>query len=163
MNQSILESKKAVVSEIREKLEKSASSVVVEYRGLSVAEVTELRRELLKENVDFRVYKNSMVQRAVDDANLSELSENLTGPNAFAFSDDAVTPSRILAKFAKKHENLVLKGGVVEGKVVDVDTIRALSKLPSRDGMIAMLLGMLQSPVRQFAYALSQVAQQKEA
>jgi len=161
MNQSILESKKAVVGEISEKLKSSESSVVVEYRGLSVREVTELRRLLLKEGIDFKVYKNSYFERAADDLGFSELKKSLTGPNAFAFSSDAVAPSRILAKFAKKHKFLVLKGGVVEGKVVDADTIITLSKLPNREGMISMVLGMLQSPVRSFAYALAQIAEQK--
>lgn len=163
MNQSILESKKAVVGEITEKLKSSASSVVVEYRGLSVREVTELRRELMKENIDFKVYKNSFVQRAAEDLSFNDLHTSLTGPNAFAFSSDAVAPSRILAKFAKKHEKLVLKGGVVEGRVVDADQIKAISKLPNREGMISMVLGMLQSPVRSFAYALAQIAEQKQA
>lgn len=161
MNQSILESKKAVVVEISDKLKTSGSSVVVEYRGLSVREVTELRRLLMKEGIDFKVYKNSYFERAADDLGFSELKTSLTGPNAFAFSSDAVAPSRILAKFAKKHKFLVLKGGVVEGKVVDADTIVTLSKLPNREGMISMVLGMLQSPVRSFAYALAQIAEQK--
>ena len=161
MNQSILESKKAVVSEISEKLKASASSVVVEYRGLSVREVTQLRRELLKEGIEFKVYKNSFVERAATDLGYSDLNPSLTGPNAFAFSSDAVAPSRILAKFAKKHEFLVLKSGVVEGKVVDADTLKSIAKLPNREGMISMFMGMLQSPVRSFAYALTQIADQK--
>ncbi len=162
MNQSIIDSKIAVVNEVREKLESSASSVVVEYRGLSVKQVTELRRALLKEDIDFKVYKNSMVERAANDLGYSDLTGSLTGPNAFAFSKDAVAPARVLAKFAKKHEYLVLKGGVVEGKVVDVATIKLLAGLPGREGMISMILGMLQSPVRKFAYAISQVAEQKQ-
>ena len=163
MNQSIIDSKIAVVNEVKEKFESSASSVVVEYRGLSVKQVTELRRALLKENIDFKVYKNSMVERAANDLGYSELAGSLTGPNAFAFSKDAVAPARVLAKFAKKNDLLVLKGGVVEGKVVDVTTIKMLAGLPGREGMISMILGMLQSPVRKFAYAISQVAEQKEA
>ena len=163
MNQSIIDSKIAVVNEVKEKFESSASSVVVEYRGLSVKEVTELRRALLKENIDFKVYKNSMVERAANDLGYSELAGSLNGPNAFAFSKDAVAPARVLAKFAKKNDLLVLKGGVVEGKVVDVTTIKMLAGLPGREGMISMILGMLQSPVRKFAYAISQVAEQKEA
>jgi len=163
MNQSIIDSKITVVNEVKEKLESSASSVVVEYRGLSVKEITELRRALLKDGIDFKVYKNSMVERAANDLGYSTLAESLTGPNAFAFSKDAVAPARVLAKFAKKHESLVLKGGVVEGKVVDVATIKVLASLPGREGMISMILGMLQSPVRKFAYAISQVAEQKQA
>lgn len=163
MNQSIIDSKVTVVNEVKEKLESSSSAVVVEYRGLSVKEVTELRRLLMKEGIDFKVYKNSMVERAANELGYSDLAESLKGPNAFAFSKDAVAPARVLAKFAKKNELLVLKGGVVEGKVVDVATIKTLASLPGREGMISMILGMLQSPVRKFAYAISQVAEQKEA
>ena len=163
MNQSIIDSKVTVVNEVKEKLESSSSAVVVEYRGLSVKEVTELRRLLMKEGIDFKVYKNSMVERAANELGYSDLAESLKGPNAFAFSKDAVAPARVLAKFAKKNELLVLKGGVVEGKVVDVATIKTLASLPGREGMISMILGMLQSPVRKFAYAISQVAEQNQA
>jgi large subunit ribosomal protein L10 len=163
MNPSILESKKLVVAEITDKLKSSASSVVVEYRGLTVAEVTELRRELRKEGIEIKVYKNSYAQRAAADLGYEALNEALTGPNAIAFGSDAVAPSRILAKFAKKHKALVLKGALVEGKVVGVDTVTTLATLPNRDGMISMILGMFQSPVRNFAYALSQVAEKKSA
>ncbi len=163
MNPSILESKKQVVAEISEKLKASVSSVVVEYRGLTVAEVTELRRELRKEGIEIKVYKNSYAQRAAADLGYEALNEALTGPNAIAFGNDAVAPSRILAKFAKKHKALILKGALVEGKVVGVDTVTTLATLPNRDGMISMILGMFQSPVRNFAYALSQVAEKKSA
>ena len=138
MKDAVLESKKAVVSEIQEKMTASQSTVVVEYRGLTVAEVTELRRSLRAEGIEFKVYKNSMSQRAAEAAGFNELTEQLTGPNAIAFSDDAVAPSRVLAKFAKKHDKLVLKGAIVEGKVVGVDTIKELSSLPNRDGMLSV-------------------------
>lgn len=162
MKDAVLQSKQELVKEIADKFKESASSVIVEYRGLSVAEVTQLRRDLREEGVEFKVYKNTMVTRAAEDAKLEGLKENLTGPNAFAFSDDAVAPSRVLAKFAKDHEALVIKAGVVEGEVVGVDTINKLSKLPNRDGMLSMLLSVFQAPVRNFAYALSAVRDQKE-
>ncbi|MEG2837613.1 MAG: 50S ribosomal protein L10 [Erysipelotrichaceae bacterium] len=162
MNQSIIDAKAAVVSEISTKFKESLSTVVVEYRGLSVGEVTELRRELRAEGVDFKVYKNSMAQRAAVEAGVDELVSNLTGPNAIAFGTDAVAPARVLAKFAKKHEFLVVKGGVVEGKIVDAATIQQLAKLPNREGMISMFLGCIQSPVRSFACAVKAVAESKE-
>lgn len=162
MNQAILDSKKAVVDEITGKFNEAASTVVVEYRGLSVAEVTQLRRDLREEGVEFKVYKNSMVTRAAEVANVEGLKENLTGPNAIAFGEDAVAPSRVLVNFAKDHKALVIKAGVVDGEVVGVDTITKLSKLPNRDGMISMILGCFQAPVRKFAYALSAVRDQKE-
>lgn len=161
MNQTIIDNKKAVVEEISAKMKESQSTVVVEYRGLSVKEVTELRRALRAENVEFKVYKNSLAQRAAEAAGYTELTESLTGPNAIAFCDDAVAPARVLAKFAKKHEKLVLKGGAVEGKVVDVETIKSLAALPNREGMISMLLSCLQSPVRSFACVVKAVADQK--
>ena len=161
MNQAVLEAKKQAVAEVSEKFKACGSAVVVEYRGLTVAEVTELRRALRAEEVEMKVYKNSITSRAAENAGFAEVQEHLTGPNAVAFSKDAVAPSRVLAKFAKKHENLVLKGGVVEGKVVDVDTIKELSSLPNREGMLSMLLSCLQSPIRGFACAVKAVADAK--
>ena len=163
MNQAVLSQKQAIVTEISDKIKNSDSTVVCEYRGLSVAEVTELRRNLREENVDFKVYKNTMVERAVDDCGFGELKDVLTGPNAFAFSNDATAPARVLAKFAKKHKALVLKSGIVEGKVVDVDTIKELSLLPNHDGMLSMLLSCLQAPVSSFARVVKAVADAKEA
>ncbi len=162
MNQSIIDSKKAVVEEIAGKMRESGSTVVVEYRGLTVAQVTQLRRDLREEGVEFKVYKNSLTQRAAEECGFGELADSLTGPNAIAFGSDAVAPSRVLAKFAKNHDKLVLKAGVVEGKVVGVDTIKELSALPNREGMISMLLSCLQSPVRSFALAVKAVSEQKE-
>lgn len=161
MNQAIIDSKKAVVAEIAEKMKASQSTVVVEYRGLSVAEVTELRRNLRQENVEFKVYKNSLAQRAAEEIGAGELNSDLIGPNAIAFGNDAVAPARILADFAKKHENLVLKGGIVEGKVVSVDTVKELASLPNREGMLSMLLSCLQAPVRDFACVVKAVSDAK--
>ena len=163
MNEAIINSKKAVVTEIADKMKEAQSTVIVEYRGLSVAEVTQLRRELRAENVDFKVYKNSLAQRAAEAAGASELVKDLVGPNAIAFGNDAVAPARVLAKFAKDHEALVLNSGIVEGKVVGLDTIQKLSVLPNREGMIAKFMGCLQSPVRKFAVALNAVKEQKES
>ena len=163
MNQAVLSNKQALVSEISDKIRNSESTVVCEYRGLSVAEVTELRRALRAEDVDFKVYKNTMFERACDETGFEDLKDTLNGPNAFAFSADATAPARILAKFAKKHKALVLKKGIVEGKVVDEDTIKELSALPNRDGMLSMLLSCLQSPVSSFARVVKAVAEAKEA
>ena len=163
MNQAVLSNKQALVTEISDKIKDSQATVVCEYRGLSVAEVTELRRNLRAEDVDFKVYKNTMVERACDEAGFEDLKDALTGPNAFAFSKDATAPARVLAKFAKKHKALVLKKGIVEGKVVDEATIKELSALPNRDGMLSMLLSCLQSPVSSFARVVKAVAEAKEA
>ncbi|MBR4454935.1 MAG: 50S ribosomal protein L10 [Solobacterium sp.] len=159
MNQAVLESKKNVVTEISDKFKNSGSTVIAEYRGLSVAEVTELRRKMREENVEMKVYKNTLASRAADDAGLSELKDVLTGPNALVFGPDETAASRVLAQFAKKHKALILKGGVVEGKVVDLKTINELSSLPNREGMLSMLLSVLQAPVAQFARAVNAVAE----
>lgn len=161
MNQAVLENKKNVVTEISDKFKNSGSTVIAEYRGLSVAEVTELRRKLREENVEMKVYKNTLASLAADAAGLSDLKDVLTGPNALVFGPDETAASRVLAQFAKKHKALVLKGGVVEGKVVDLDTIKELSALPNREGMLSMLLSVLQAPVSQFARAVNAVAEQK--
>lgn len=163
MNQAIVESKKAIVSEITEKLKESESAVIVEYRGLTVKEVTELRRTLRDENVEMKVYKNKLSQRAATEAGFEELCENLTGPNALVFSKDATAPARVLSKFAKTHDKLILKAGTVEGKVVDLETLKTISALPNREGMISMLLSCLQSPVRSFACVVKAVSDSKES
>ena len=161
MNQAILEQKQKLVDVIADKMQNAASSVIVEYRGLTVGEVTQLRRDLRAENIEFVVYKNSMTRRAAEKLGHNDLLESLTGPNAIAFSDDAVAPSRVLANFAKKHECLVLKAGVVDGKIVDNDALKQLSTLPNKEGMISMLLGCLQSPIRSVACAVKAVADAK--
>ncbi len=163
MNQAVLSQKQAIVSEISDKIKNSDSTVVCEYRGLSVAEITELRRNLRAEDVELKVYKNTMFERACDDCGFADLKNVLTGPNAFAFSNDATAPARVLAKFAMKHKALVLKSGIVEGKVVDEKTINELSLLPNRDGMLSMLLSCLQSPVSSFARVVKAVADAKES
>ena len=163
MNQAVLNAKQEIVSEISNKIKESDSTVIVEYRGLSVAEVTELRRNLRAEDVEMKVYKNTLVRRAVDELGFNDLDADLVGPNAFAFSKDATAPARVLAKFAKKHKALVLKSGIIEGKAVSVDTIKELSALPNRDGMLSMLLSCLQSPVSSFARVVKAVADAKEA
>lgn len=157
----VLDAKKAVVEEIVGKLNDSASAVVVEYRGLTVAEVTELRRLLRAEEIEFKVYKNTMVSRACDEANMAELKAVLTGPNAIAFGKDAVAPARVLANFAKDHKALVLKGGMIDGAYADQELVQKFSKLPNKEGLLSQLVGMLQSPVVKFACAVKAVAEAK--
>lgn len=163
LSNAVIENKKAVVSEIKEKFLNAESAVVVEYRGLNVSEITTLRRQLHDEGIEFKVYKNTMMVRAVEGTDYEGLTESFVGPNAVAFGNDAVAPSRVLATFAKKHKKLILKSGVVNGEVVGLEQIKELSTLPNHDGMISMLLGMFQSPIRSFAYAVDQVAQQRLA
>jgi len=161
MNKEVLAYKEALVEKIAEKFSAAESVVIVEYRGLNVIDTMDLRRQLKAENVEFKIYKNSMTQRAVQKAGYDGLIESLSGPNAIAFSDDAVAPSRILAQFARKKKALVIKAGIVEGSIVDVDKIKEISNLPNREGMISMILGCFQAPIRNLAYALQGVADQK--
>ncbi len=156
---SNLKKKEAIVSDIAEKFSESTSSVVVEYHGLSVAQITELRNSLREEDIEFKVYKNTMTRLAAEKAGYEEMVEYLVGPNAYAFGDDAVAPSRILADFAKKYRKLKFKTGIVNGNVVNVEQIQKLSKLPNKDGMLSMLVGMLQSPVRSFAHVIKAVGE----
>lgn len=162
MNQDVLKSKQGVVSEIADKFKNSSSTVVAEYRGLSVAEITELRRALRAEGVDMKVYKNTLASKAADDAGYGDLKNFLVGPNALAFGSDETAAARVMAKFAKTHKALVLKGGVVDGKVVDEKSIDALAKLPNREGMLSMLLSVLNAPVSSFARVVKAVADNKE-
>jgi large subunit ribosomal protein L10 len=160
---SIIEKKIEIVNEISEKLKSSQSTVVVDYRGLTVTEVTELRRQLREAGVEFKVYKNSMTRRAAEAAELSALNDSLTGPNAVAFSaDDVIAPAKILNDFAKKHEALEIKAGVIEGNVATAEEVKALAELPSREGLLSMLLSVLQAPIRNLALATKAVATQKE-
>lgn len=159
----ILEAKKSVVSEITDKLNAAATVVVVDYRGLSVGQVTELRKNLRDQGIEFKVYKNSMTRRATEAAGLGELNEHLTGPNAIAFStEDVVAPAKILNDFAKANEQLEIKAGVIEGDIATAEEIKALAELPSRDGLLSMLLSVLQAPMRNFALATKAVAEQKD-
>ncbi|AEI46028.1 50S ribosomal protein L10 [Paenibacillus mucilaginosus] len=162
-NAKVIELKSQQVSEVSEKLKVSSCSIVADYRGLNVAQVTELRRQLREAGVEFQVLKNTLVRRATASAELSELDEFLTGPTAIAFSkDDIITPAKILTDFAKKNDKLSVKAGVVEGKVVDFNQIKALAELPSREGLLSMLLSVLQAPMRNFALAVKAVAEKQE-
>ncbi len=160
---NVIEKKKQLVQEISDKFKASQSTLLVDYRGLDVAEVTELRKELREAGVDYKVYKNTMTRRAATDAELEELNDLLVGPTAIAFSnDDVIAPARIINDFAKEHEALEIKGGVIEGNVASLEQIKELADLPNYEGMVSMLLSVLQAPVRNFAYAAKAVAEQKE-
>jgi Ribosomal protein L10 len=163
-NAKIIQEKQQVVDEITSKLRESAATVITDYRGLNVAQVTELRRKLREAGIEFKVLKNTLIRRATANAELTELDSVLTGPTAVAFGkDDVVAPAKILSQFAKENEALKIKGGVVEGRVVGFDEIKALADLPSREGLLSMLLSVLQAPVRNFALAVKAVAEKKEA
>jgi len=159
----VIETKQQVVTEIADKLRASKSTIVVDYRGLTVSEATELRKQLREAGVEFKVYKNSLTRRAAESAEMAELNEFLTGPNAIAFSnEDVVAPAKVLNDFAKDHEALEIKAGVIEGKLVTLDEVKAIATLPSREGLLSMPLSVLQAPIRNLALATKAVADQKE-
>ncbi|MFB1051363.1 50S ribosomal protein L10 [Paraliobacillus sp. JSM ZJ581] len=160
---TIIEHKKQVVSEIANKFRDSKTTILVDYRGLDVAEVTELRSQLRQAGVDFKVYKNTMTRRATEEVELTDLNDSLAGPTAIAFSnEDVIAPAKILNNFAKEHEALEIKAGVIEGNVATLDQIKELADLPNYEGLLSMLLSVLQAPVRNFAYATKAIAEQKE-
>lgn len=161
MNPSTLESKKQVVSKISESFKGASTMVIVEYRGLTVADLFELRKSLKAVKASFNVYKNTLVQRASDELGYNELDQYLSGSNAYVFSEDVVEGPKVLAKFAKKNENLVIKAGLVEGKVVDAAGIKAVATMPNREGLISMFLSCLQAPIRSFACTVKAVADSK--
>lgn len=162
-NAKVLEEKSQAVAEVTEKLKGYSCTIVTDYRGLTVAQVTELRKKLREAGIEFQVLKNTLARRATANAELSDLDAHLTGPTAIAFSkDDVVAPAKILTEFAKKNDALKVKGGVVEGKVVGVDQLQALANLPSREGLLSMLLSVLQAPMRNFALAVKAVAEKQE-
>lgn len=163
-NEKILEAKKQIVDEIAGKLKESVATIVVNYRGLSVAEVTELRKQLREANVGYKVYKNTFARRAAAQADLSSLDSALKGPTAISFSkDDVIAPAKVLYNFSKDHEALEIKAGVIEGKATSLDEIKALAELPSREGLLSMLANVLQAPIRKLAIGVKAVAEQKEA
>ena len=157
-----LEIKKGVVADIKEKFEKAQSVVLVDYRGLNVAEVTDLRNQLRKAGVEYAVLKNTMINLAVKDMNLDDMKPHLEGPTAVAFGyEDAVAPAKILADFAKKNKNVTIKCGVVDGTYIDEKGVQALANTPSREVLIAKIMGSMMSSVSKFVYALEAIRKQK--
>ena len=163
-----IELKSAVVAEIAEKLEKAASVIVVDYKGLTVEQVTDLRSQMREAGVDYKVYKNTLVRRAASQiegeafANFND--ELLVGPNAIAFGyEDAVAPARVLKAFMDKNPNkITLKMGVDQGEINKKSKIFSLASIPSREELIAKLLGSLKAPMSNFVYLLDAVAKKQD-
>jgi large subunit ribosomal protein L10 len=156
--------KVAIVTEVKERLENATSVVVTEYRGLTVAELQELRGQLRPSGAKYKVYKNTLVRRAAEEAGL-ELDEHLAGPTALAFAEppagdergDVVSMAKALRDFAKTHPNLVIKGGLFDGSPIDADGIRALADIEPREVLLAKLAGLMAAPMQQFAGLLQAV------
>ena len=163
MAEKQLESKKVIVDEIKSKVENAQSVVVFEYQGLSVSEFEDLRNQLRAENVDVKIYKNRLAKIATEACGHGDLTADLVGPNAIAFSnEDAVAGARIISKFSKGNECVKIKSGIVEGNCVDVNVINELASLPSREGLLSMLLSCLQAPIRDTALIVDAVAKKVE-
>lgn len=159
-----IEMKKAIVEEIADKFSKSSSAILFDYRGLTVEEVTELRKQFREAGVDYKVYKNTLVKRALEKAGVEGLVDLMEGPNAIAFGfEDPITPAKIGSEFAKTHKALELKAGVVEGEFFDEDKVKELAAIPSREVLIAKLLGSLKAPVSNFAYMVQAIIDKKAA
>ena len=155
-----VELKQPIVAEISEAIKDAQSVVLVDYRGLTVEQDTNLRKQLREAGVTYKVYKNTMMNFAFKGTDFEGLAPYLEGPSAVAISTtDATAPARILAKFAKEAKALEIKAGVVEGNVYDAAGMQAISQIPSRDELISKLLGSLQSPITNFARVMNQLAE----
>ena len=155
-----VEIKKPIVDEISAALDGAAAAVVVDYRGLTVEQDTQLRKQLREAGVTYKVYKNTLINLAVKGTPFEELSKNLEGPTAIAISKtDATAPARVLFKFAQTADKLQLKGGVVDGTYYDENGIKVIATIPSRDELLSKFLGSIQSPVTNFARVLKQIAE----
>lgn len=164
MNQTILEQKKQFVGDITEKLRSAKSVVLVEYKGLTVEKVTELRNKCRQAGVEYKVYKNSLMGFAFKELGYEDFNVNLEGPNALAISfNDEVSAAKVTNDFAKtSNDTLKLKAGIAEGKILNADEVKALASIPAREILIAQLAGVLQGNIRNLAYMLDQVSKKNE-
>ena len=163
-NAKVLEQKKAQVASLVEKIKNSPAGVLVDYKGINVADDTALRKELRENGVEYSVVKNTMLKFAAQEVGFDGMIEHLNGTTAIAIaSEDVVAPAKILAKFAKDHDNFSIKTGFLEGSVVPVSKIEELAKLPSKEVLIAQTLYSFNYPIMQLAIALNAIAEKGEA
>ncbi len=167
------EIKKTVVAEIKEKLERAQSVVLIDYRGLTVLEVTDLRNQFRKAGVEYAVLKNTMITLAAAELGITGLEEHLKGPTAVAFGfEDPIAPAKIITEYIKKNKKISVKCGMVDNKVIDVAGVTALAELPPREVLIAKMMGSMNAPItgfvgvlsgvlRKFVYAVEAVRKQK--
>ncbi len=157
-----LKIKAAVIDEIKSKLDGAQSAVVIDYMGTTVEENTAMRKALREAGVDFTVYKNTLIAKAIEGTAFEGLKDVLSGPSALAISkEDAVAPARVLAKAIKDYNKMSFKAGVVEGVLYDAEGIKAVANIPSRDELIAKFMGSIQSPVGKFVRTLAAIAEEK--
>lgn len=160
-NQKILDKKQEIIDEIADKTKKSNSVVLFEYQGLTVEDTNNLRRLLKENSSEFKIYKNTLVKRAFDELKI-DLKDELKGPKAMAFSEDEIAPIKVLYDFAKKHNALVVKTGLVDGEITEEEKLRELSTIPSKEGLLTMLAGGLLGTVKNLAICLDLRAQDLE-
>ena len=160
-SKAILAQKQTIIDEIKERTENAKTIVLFDYRGITDSEVKELRVKLREANADYKVYKNTLMARAFHDLNI-DLDEALTGPSAFAYSEDQIAPIKVLAEFAKSHPALILKVGIVDGEKADQAKLAEYATLPSREGLLTMLAGGMIGLVRDLSICLDLYSQQKE-
>ena len=154
--------KEQIVAEIKQKIESSQSFVIIDYKGLTVAQDTEFRAEFRKNDVEYKVLKNTLVRKALNELGYTEFDEALNGPSAFAFgTSDAVVPAKIAAEGVKKYGKMKVKCGMFDKKFADAATCEAMSKVPNRETLLAMLVSVLSAPVRGLAVALNAIAEKK--
>jgi len=164
MSVESLKIKSAIVDEIKEKLEGAESVVVIDYIGTTVQEATEMRAKLREAEVDYTVYKNTMIAKAIEGTPFEGLKDCLEGPSAIAISKkDAIAPARVINNSIKAYNKMAFKAGVVEGVLYDAEGLKALANIPSRDELIAKFLGSIQSPVGKFVRTLAAIADEKAA
>ena len=157
-SEKILEQKKAVVDALSDKLGRAASGVLVKYEGITVEDDTKMRKALREAGVEYAVIKNTLIGKACDKVGFEALKSNLNGMNAIAISfDDPIAPAKILKEYADKVETFEIRGGILEGSVVDAATVNELATIPPKEVLIAKLLGSMQSPLYKFAYVLQAI------
>ncbi|MBG9981272.1 50S ribosomal protein L10 [Facklamia sp. DSM 111018] len=156
VKEAVINAKAQEVSQVAEQLKNAATTVVVDYIGLTVEEVTDLRKQLRDAGVQMKVVKNTMLRRAVAEADIEVPEDLFKGPSAIIFSDDVVAPAKIAVEFAKNNETLEIRGGIVEGVATSKETIEQVAKMPGREELLSMLLSVLQAPMRNVASVLSQ-------
>ena len=161
-SKSILNAKEAVVKEIKASVQNSESVLLFSYQGLTVAEISELRRNLRNAQGDVKIYKNTLVKRALDELNIQMDTSFLEGPNAIVFGKELLEPIKVLSKFAKEHDKAVIRVGVISGSVADLETINSYASIPSREGLLTQLAGGMIQYVRDLSIALNLYAEQIE-
>ena len=157
-SQKVLEQKQQAVAELAERIRNSVAGVIVDYKGITVEDDTKLRKELRESGVKYTVIKNTLIKRAAEQAELNGIEDVLNGTSAIATSDeDDVAAARILQKFADKHENFTVKTGYLDNEVISLEKIKSLAKLPSREVLLANVLGAFQAPIASFARAVQAI------